>query len=1005
MAHRLLALLPALLCVALAGAATVPPGRLFHAAFDGSLAAAQAAGSAAGQAEGKPEFTAGHAGQAVVVGDLGGAAAVTFPSAGNIRLERGTVSLWVMPVNWQGDDKQNHLFLQAPAAAGGYLLYKYATPSWGLNFHVDPNEGVAAKTNVYKPIADWRPGQWHHVACSWTRYEAAKLYVDGRLAAQSQGVGLTQEALGSVIRFGGCWGANGDRTALDEAMVFGRMLSDEEIASLAGVTPSGAPAPLEGPASSRPAVPDAPRDVPGVMLTHALLGQRVLARVYDDALGEPCRQARLSLLGADAKEVVGRNLALQAGLNEAQLDLARLPLGVYEARLTLLREGKPAAVEALRIPKETNETWADAAKLGKRDRVLPPFLPLKTTGGHLECYARSAVLGGDGLPTRMTSRGKELLAGPVRIVAADAVGAAAFTAGKLECVASSDARAGFTGSALAGQLALRTQVEARYDGTLWFSLTLDPRQPLELQKLRVEVPLRSEMARLYAYDAYGRMDDKRFGYGAVPEGAGTVWQREFLPALWLGTEDLGLGWYAESDEHWDVDGEQALSLERDGQTLRLCMNIVRQARRVERPFKIEFGLLATPVRPLQPDWRSYQQLPSSEITRYFLHLRKNPYPRADLAGQTPSGKVAYLYAYHEYFTATPPKDPEEFAEMVWRVQEYGLLGTPYTDTTFLPEWQGDLMLRPEMRVRPSHRATSYGPVCNVDVCHCGPFGDWYVWYIHHLIGKYGINGIYFDDMCPYGCANVAHGCGYVAADGTRRRTYAMRARMETFRRVRELFADTGRPFFITYHISGGRVPPLAIYGDGLLMAEERYPIVGKNPDYTTNTTSAEWRASFSPEAWGIPVYVIPQFKMNPEWMKDPELAERLLAAVVPHDLLIWPLFAHEPTLLAARKIQEEFGIGEADTKLLPFWHEGTGLTCDRAEVLLTGYQRPGKLLLCASNPTDEPLTVSLGVDLAKLGLPAGARGRDLRTGATVAVEAGVVRTTLPAKRVQFIEVK
>jgi len=233
----------------------------------------------------------------------------------------------------------------------------------------------------------------------------------------------------------------------------------------------------------------------------------------------------------------------------------------------------------------------------------------------------------------------------------------------------------------------------------------------------------------------------------------------------------------------------------------------------------------------------------------------------------------------------------------------------------------------------------------------------------------------------------------------------MRARMETFRRVRELFADTGKPFWITYHISGGRVPPLAIYGDGLLMAEERYPLVGKDPDYTTNTTSAEWRASFSPEAWGIPVYVIPQFKMNGAWMKDPELAERLLAAVVPHDLLIWPLFVHEPTVLAARKIQEEFGIGEPDTAVLPFWHEGTGLTCDRPEVLLTGYLRPAKLLLCASNPSDQPLAATIRVDLGKVRLPAAAQAQDLRTQTAFSVNAGEMKITLPAKRVQFIEMR
>lgn len=956
--------------------AEAPPGLVFHAPFDGSFDAAIAAGSKAGRPEGKPEFMPGRVGQAVVVGDIGGSTAVNFDPA-SFDLDRGTLSLWVQPLNWQGDDRQNHLFFEAKTDGGYYLLYKYQNTSWGAAFYIDPDEGRRATMVAFKPINEWRPGEWHHVACSWTRYEAIKLYLDGQLVKSSLGVGLSKRPLIGPLRFGGAWQSNGDRTALDEAMIFNRMLSDAEIAALAGQEPPAPPAEGE------------PRDVPGIMLSHAVLGHQVLARVYDDALGQPVRQAQLGLW-QDGKPVTTQDLALKPGLNEARVDLTAVPLGEYQARLTLLREGQPVATEALRVPVETRDTWQTAHELGREDPVLPPFEPLKVAGQRLQWYSREAELNAWGLPARIKARGTEMLAAPVAIVAADGAGELVWKGSEPKVQAASQSKATLTSSAQSQNLNVRTKIETRYDGTMWFSLTFEPGQPVDLERLRIEVPYRSETAPLYAYSAYGRLDAKRFGYGATPPGQGVVWQREFLPSIWLGTEDYGLGWYADSDQHWDIEGEEALTLEREGETLKLCMNVIRSPRRVEKPFTIEFGLQATPVRPLQADWRSYQMLPSSEITRYFLNMRGNPYPRADVAGQTPHGKVTYLYAYHDYFTNTLPKDPEEFRQMIQKVKEYGLLGTPYTDTTFMPEDHGDLLLRPDVLCYPPARASSYGPHGSIDACHNGPFADWYVWYIHHLIDTYGINGIYFDDMSPYGCANEAHGCGYVGPDGKRRPTYAMRARTETFRRVRELFAKTGEPFFILYHISAGRVPPLATYGDGLLMAEERNPLVGKNPDYTENTTSEEWRASFSPEAWGIPVYMLPQFKMDSAWMKDPELAEKLLAAVVPHDLLIWPLFAHEGTLLAARKVQEEFGIGERDVKLLPFWHKGTGIRCESEKVWLTGYLRPGKLLLCASNPTAEAIRTVLHVDRKRLGL---AEGEE------------TIEVTLEPKRVRFVEVK
>ena len=94
---------------------------------------------------------------------------------------------------------------------------------------------------------------------------------------------------------------------------------------------------------------------------------------------------------------------------------------------------------------------------------------------------------------------------------------------------------------------------------------------------------------------------------------------------------------------------------------------------------------------------------------------------------------------------------------------------------------------------PSARGPSYGPVCPVSGCHTGPFGDVFVWYMSHLVHEYGSNGIYLDDTWPYGCANEAHGCGYVGPDGKRRVTYPLRARNETYRRIRAVLAAPSCP--------------------------------------------------------------------------------------------------------------------------------------------------------------------------------------------------------------------
>ncbi|MEN6546261.1 MAG: glycoside hydrolase domain-containing protein [Armatimonadia bacterium] len=990
-AFPLLALLAAIQTACLAQ--TVPPGRIFYAAFEDTLTATQAAGGNTATPEGKPEFAPGKVGRGLLVGDLNGAAAVTYPTDRNISLERGTVSLWVMPQNWQGDDKLNHLFFQLPLGDSGYyLLYKYSG-SWGLAFYIDPEEGARAKMVAYKPITDWRPNEWHHLAIAWTKFEAMKLYIDGQEAASSAGVSLTDKPMKPQFRFGGAWQSNGDRTVIDEAMIFNRMLSAGEIASLAGVVPS---APAHLPASDSP-------DVPGVMLTHAVLGQKVLARVYPGALGDPVDAAQLVLL-KDDKPVAEQTLKLKPGCNVFQLDLTPLPQAVYQARVNILRNGAIQATETLRVSKETDDTFETAHRIAREDPVLPPFTPLVVKGNLVECWGRQYAFDRSGLLSQVTSRGQNLLSSPVA-VRTEGDGAAAYGPAALEVLDSSPTTAHLRGKVRVGSFERTSDLTIRYDGTVWTSLTMKPLRPLEVQKLTLEVPLSPEVAKYYAFNAMGRIDAQRFGYDRLPAGDGVVFKREFMPSLWLGTEDLGLGWYAESDQNWDIEGEEALTIERRGKETVLCLNVIRHPRRIEQQFKLEFGLQATPVRPLQPDWRSYQWVPSVEISQYFLGLRKNPYPRPDVEGKRPNGKIAYLYAYHEYFTATLPKDPDEFREMVSRAKAYGLLATPYTDTTFFPEWHGDYLLNQQMRTLPGARGASYGPVCTIACCHQGQFGDWFVWYIKHLADKYGTNGIYLDDMWPYGCSNAAHGCGYTLPDGTRRVTYPLRARLETYRRLREMFAARGEPFWISYHMSAGRCSPLPTYADSLLLAEERNPIVGKNPDYTENTTSDEWLASFSPEAWGIPIAMIPQFKMNNAWMKDPDLAEKLLAAVVPHDIEIWPVFADPVPLMRVRKVMDDFGLGQPDTKLLPFWHENTGLTGSDPRARLTGYLRPGKLLLCAGNLSAEEVALPVQLDLKALNLPATVKATNADTGEAIPVSAGKLQLKLAPKRLQLIEIK
>lgn len=977
----------------LASAQSLPPGLIFHATFDGDLQAQFARGDTAATPEGHPQFADGYRGQGLVVGDLDGSAGVKYPVAGNFDLERGTLSLWVQPLNWDGDTRCYRLLFRAWLAQGGqFLLYRNTTADTPLWLYLEPGDAPHGRAWVKAPLRDWQPGQWHHVAVTWCRFEGMAIYVDGELKQHLGQVGGLYGPLQSEMMFGGDWEKKGGRTVIDEAMIFDRMLSPQEIALLADRTD-----PL--PADPRPG------DIPGVYLTHAFLGQRILARIWPDCLGEPVQAARLSIRPQGRDEAVAAvDSRLGDSLATMELDITPLAHGPYVARVDLLRDGQMVGGEELAFSKETDDTWQTAATIGRRDTVLPRFQPLRAQEDIITTYAKTCRYAGSGLPAAISAWDQPLLAAPVRVLASTPAGPLAFNPGSLHCAAASDVQAELAGSLVGDGLDVHTRVLARYDGTLWHTLRFAARPGLRLTDLHIEIPLVPAQAEYLCWIAPARVRE-RWDYGALPQGEGRVWADEFLPALWIGTEDCGLGWYAESDEHWDIEGREALTIERRPEETVLCMNIIRAPRSLQGEFTIEFGLQPTPVRPLLPGWRSAQWLPSADISRFFLGLRRTPFADRGLEGQSPRGKVAYLYTHHQYFTNTLPRDPDEFREMIARAKSYGLYTTPYTEARLLPEAAGDVLTDYEgMLAQPPVRAATYGAVCTAEGCHRGRFGDWLVWYVSHMAKEYGSNGIYLDEMWMTGCSNPAHGCGYVGPDGKRRLTYPLRAANETYRRLRQFFHDRGEPFWLTYHISSGRVPPLPTFGDCLLMLEERYTAVSQNPDYLENTRPDQLRAH-SPRAWGIPVVALPQFKMSGDWMKDPQLAHRFMAAVVPHDLMVWPCFADTGEIMRIRDALMAFGIGEADADFLGYWQSDSGISCPDQRVMVSAYTRPGALLLCVTNTTAEPIdALPITLDPGRLGLPLTA-ATDALTGEELSIRGQTIVLPLPAKSLRLIRVQ
>ena len=126
------------------------------------------------------KFAVGRFGQALLCGPA--QPLIHYVASGNLMAPSGTISMWVKPLNWTQSDGYFHVFFEAgghDAKVGWLILYKYYQSGWLLLRYADEQRQVGMATMDKERL---RPGEWHHIAGTWSTH-ALRIYIDGRLAA------------------------------------------------------------------------------------------------------------------------------------------------------------------------------------------------------------------------------------------------------------------------------------------------------------------------------------------------------------------------------------------------------------------------------------------------------------------------------------------------------------------------------------------------------------------------------------------------------------------------------------------------------------------------------------------------------------------------------------------------------------------------------------------------------------------------------------------------------
>jgi len=637
-------------------------------------------------------------------------------------------------------------------------------------------------------------------------------------------------------------------------------------------------------------------------------------------------------------------------------------VATYEGTLTFRAQGtEPTAVRlSLAVAPEVLEDggvgdldrlarlkWLDST-IGLDDEVVAPYTPLVVEPPVIRCLGRSVRFASSGLPESIQSGRQELLARPIALVVETSAGLIGFSGGapRIRSIAPGAAECEADSGAEAIDMTCRAKME--FDGYLNYRVTLKARRPIDLADIRLEVPLRREMATYM-------MGLERKG-GLRPAEWKWAWNIDRATNMvWLGEVDGGLHCKLKGPKDtWDIahlhaggipaswgnEGRGGATVCEEGDEVLFRAYSGPRTVRAGEELEFRFGLLITPVKPLDPaHWnqRHYHYyapvIPVETIAKTGANIINchqgnalNPYINYPFLTTGPM--AAYVEEAHAkgmkvkiYYTV---RELSNYVAEIWPLRSLGqeiFLNGPGGGHSWLCE----------------HLVSGYGaawhqpyPNGEVDAALAtAGLSRWHNYYLEglgYLVDKVGIDGLYLD------------GIGYDR---------------EIMKRVRKVM-DRARPgCLIDFHsgnefgFNGLRISPANKYLEHFpyldsLWFGEGYDYHGEPPDY--------WLVEISGIPFGLYGEML-QGGGNPWRGMLYGMTNRLGWGGDPR--MIW-------------KLWDQFGIHDA--RMIGYWQKNGPVKTGHPDILATTFVKNGSALIAVASWAPEPVECRLEIDWAALGI-------------------------------------
>ena len=601
----------------------------------------------------------------------------------------------------------------------------------------------------------------------------------------------------------------------------------------------------------------------------------------------------------------------------------------------------------------------------KDDAVLPQWTPIKNASGKVEVWGRKYDFTGSGIISGITARGDKLLSAPISIDIATKKFTGTLKFGAPKVVSSGKGRVILERLSKAGKMSASIRYMIEYDGMIWCTLKIKP-DGQTIDKLTMNIPRTEKTSEFIHYvgapKKYESQDLVKNSYSReLGTKVGTLFKSPQRTNVWIGTNDSGLLWFAESDQYWyPKDRDDYILVTRSAdKKINMALQMITKPLKLKKDqsIDIQFGLMGTPVKPMPKDWRGitfsaqYDSFTGTKRGSSLIYwpnewrsmmLDPEPYRardvkknRAKVARDVKAGhKIIPYYSRLHYVS----KDKNKINPDAAKVRD---------------AWATE----PNRAGGGSHQM--YRASCN------SAWQDYLVWCAENWGKNMGhIDGVYVDETQPIPNSKAASGGGYTDVDGKRRATFEVFGSRDMIKRITWGIWKRNKgeePFSVAHCSATHTMPNLSMYG-AMLIGEQYYSgyFTGRNPEllppnekerlyyYSYALPMDRLRAECYWKQWGAAMVWLPCLKNQRDIWKNPIVTRDMLSRVMQADMLIWPLFCNSGEVWKTWKFRKEFGITDSKVTFTPYW-ENKSIVSDRKDVVAGYYKNGDKYLVLVSN--------------------------------------------------------